>query len=140
MVDSNNPIAAAWGNILEQLREAGKRRLAAFMLEGVIQGWNNGELVLGFSSEFSFHRKQLEDPENRKTVETAMSKVVGQPVRLKLVEGNSGGVRIDVEETSQAVNQPETSNRADKPTDKSSENLLVRKATELFRGRVINTE
>ena len=140
VADSDSPIAAVWGRVLEQLREAGKRRLAAFMLEGVIQGWNDGELVLGFSSEFSFHRKQLEELENRKTVEEVMSEVVGQPVRLRLVETDSLDARTGAEETSQAVGPPETGNRIDKPADKSSETQLVRKATELFRGRVIKTE
>ncbi len=140
VVDSDNPISAAWGRILEQLRDAGKRRLAAFMLEGVIQGFNDGELVLGFSSEFSFHRRQLEELESRKTVEEVMSEVVGQPVRLRLVETDSVGARTGAEETSQAVGRSETGSRTDKPADKSSETPLVRKATELFRGSVINTE
>jgi len=74
-------------DLLQRLRLACKavdHRVAAY-LNGTceIKSLENGVLVLAFYQHFDFHRQKIETPDNRRVVEEAASRLMGQTITLE---------------------------------------------------------
>jgi DNA polymerase-3 subunit gamma/tau len=79
--------AAADDDLLRRLRLACKEedhRVAAY-LNGTceVKSVENGVLVLAFYQQFGLHRGKIETPENRRIVEEAASRLLGQTITLE---------------------------------------------------------
>jgi DNA polymerase-3 subunit gamma/tau len=81
------PAAAAGEDLLQRIRLACKgvdHRVAA-LLNGTceVKSVENGVLVLAFFPQSSFHQEKIEQAANRRIVEEAASRLLGQPVTLE---------------------------------------------------------
>jgi len=79
--------AAADDDLLQRLRLACKgvdHRVAAY-LNGTceIKSMENGVLVLAFYQQFDFHREKIDTPNNRRIVEEAASRLMGQTITVE---------------------------------------------------------
>jgi len=78
---------AAGDDVLQRVRLACKeadRRVAAYLNGSCeVQSLENGVLVLAFYKQFAFHREKIEAPANRRMVEEAASRVLGQTITLE---------------------------------------------------------
>src|SRR5690606_27750371 len=80
----------AWPRVLEALRAGKNIQQEAFLREGkpgAVEGANT--VVIYFSPSHRFHQANIEREKNRVIVEKAMSKVLGQEVRVKAVLGEA---------------------------------------------------
>lgn len=83
------PAAAAEDDLLQSIRLACKKvdhRVAAY-LNGTceVKSVENGVLVLAFFPQSSFHQEKIEQAGNRRIVEEAASRLLGQPVTLECI-------------------------------------------------------
>jgi DNA polymerase-3 subunit gamma/tau len=91
----SQPVEAARGeatttaadDVLQRVRLACKKvdhRVAAY-LNGTceVKSLENGVLVLAFYQQFGFHREKIETPANRRIVEEAASRLLGQTITLE---------------------------------------------------------
>ena len=79
--------AAAGDDLLQRIRLACKgvdHRVAAY-LNGTceIKSLENGVLVLAFYQQSNFHREKIDTPDNRRIVEEAASRLMGQTITLE---------------------------------------------------------
>jgi DNA polymerase-3 subunit gamma/tau len=79
--------AAAADDLLQRLRRACKEvdhRVAAY-LNGTceVKSLENGVLVLAFYQQFGLHKGKIEAPDNRRIVEEAASRLLGQTITLE---------------------------------------------------------
>jgi DNA polymerase-3 subunit gamma/tau len=79
--------AAAGDDLLQRIRLACKEvdhRVAAY-LNGTceIKSLENGVLVLAFYQQSNFHREKIDTPDNRRIVEEAASRLMGQTITLE---------------------------------------------------------
>ena len=78
-------------DLLQRIRLACKEvdhRVAAY-LNGTceVKSVENGVLVLAFYQQFGLHREKIETPDNRRIVEEAASRVLGQTITLECTVG-----------------------------------------------------
>jgi len=83
--------APAEDDLLQRIRLACRgvdHRVAAY-LNGTceIKSVENGVLVLAFYQQFGLHREKIETPDNRRIVEEAASRVLGQTITLECTVG-----------------------------------------------------
>ena len=83
--------AAADDDLLQRIRLACKevdKRVAAYLNGSCeVKSVENGVLVLAFYQQFGLHREKIETPDNRRIVEEAASRVLGQTVTLECTVG-----------------------------------------------------
>jgi DNA polymerase-3 subunit gamma/tau len=74
-------VRRAWPHVRERVKEK-KITTHAFLLEGKPREVGEGELIVSFPSERSFHQGEMEKEEHRIVLESALEEVLG--VRLKV--------------------------------------------------------
>jgi len=75
-------LRARWNLIMDEVKQR-TRTVHAFLLESAPRGIAGSDLVLGVRHKF--HMENLQEMKNRKIVEEAVSRVVGAPLRLRLM-------------------------------------------------------
>lgn len=78
-------ISGKWKDILKSVSSGGYKRLYAFMLEGKPVNLSGSVLTIGYDKNYEFHKKGLEDPENRKLAEEFISSACGFKVSIKSI-------------------------------------------------------
>jgi len=111
-------VQAKWDKILEVVRKT-KIMCYAFFVEAKAVSLENGVLVLQYEENHRFHKERSELPENKKVMEQALEKILGQKIKVKCELK---------EETKQ------------KELELTPEDDLVEKAIALFGGEVIEIE
>lgn len=79
-----NEVGAAWPQILQQVKSK-RMSIGIFLSEAQPVETNNNMIVIGFPSEFRFHKETLEKNDNRRTVEEAFETVMGKKIGLQFV-------------------------------------------------------
>jgi len=150
-----------WEKLLTAVK---KRRIItyAFLREGSLVEINQDRMVIGYLPQNSFHKGKMEEKENREILEECIREVYGislQPVLVKL-EGEAIKPQKDQKEELKAGNKAQKAeNRVDKAAAKTKkENLyekeaqkeaqkllsrnknngIVKKAQEIFGGKIID--
>ena len=77
-------VEAKWGQILEAVRKA-KIMCYAFFVEAKPVSLQDGVLILQYKADHKFHRERSELPENKKVVELAIEKILGEKIAVKCV-------------------------------------------------------
>jgi len=81
-------VLASWQSVLDTLRAQRSIQQEAFLREGkpgAVEGSNT--VVIYFSPSHRFHQANIENEKNRVIVEKAMTKLLGQEIRVKAVLG-----------------------------------------------------
>ena len=147
-------VAAVWDQVMGKLRPS----VGAFLREGRIVDFADGVLTLVFGKGFDFHRQHVEETETRRKVEAAIGECLGRPVRLKVAADAVGAEPVGSDQEEAVADQskdgptpsgeePKKSSQP-KRTPAQTEELIsragkdphVRRAAELFRGRVVDVE
>lgn len=79
-----NQVGAVWPQIL-QLVKSKRMSIGIFLSEAQPVETSNDMVVIGFPSEFRFHKETLEKNDNRRTVEEAFETVMGRKIGLQFV-------------------------------------------------------
>lgn len=107
-----NVIQNKWPEVLDQVRKY-KKSTHAFLMEGKPQDLKDHNLYIVFKEGFSFHRDKVDQPENRETIEKALSEIFGTRLTLRNIMEN------ELEKL--------------KPgTDQEEDNPIVKKAEDIF--------
>ncbi len=75
-------IQSQWGQVLETVRKT-KVQVQAFLIEGTPAFLEGGTLMIAFKDGYAFHMDMIEREENRRVVESAITKVFNQNVRVR---------------------------------------------------------
>jgi len=89
---SISEIAASWPRVLEVLRRRSVRT-QALVLEAEPVSLESNVLTLAFKKGRSFHRQQVEEPEERALVEEALRQVTGKNISIRCVMQEERGGR-----------------------------------------------
>lgn len=79
-------IVRAWPLVIEKVKRR-KISLQAFLIPARPGGWNDGELVLEFRPDSTFHQKNVSDPKQHGPLLEAFHEVFGVTPRLRCVLG-----------------------------------------------------
>ena len=75
---------SAWGDVLNLLRTNKKMVIYAYMEPGDITDVMGNNIIIGFSEQYAFSKKNLENPvENKKAVEECFSKVLNKNIKVE---------------------------------------------------------
>ncbi len=75
-------IRKCWQEILERIKKV-RISTKAFLIEGKPVEVKDGNLVLSFPLEYSFHKENVEQPENKNAIEQAIKEVTGVELKIK---------------------------------------------------------
>lgn len=75
-------VRKCWQEILDRIKKV-RMSARAFLIEGQPVAVDNGHLILGFPSEYSFHKEKVEQPENKNAIEQVINEVIGAKLQLK---------------------------------------------------------
>lgn len=121
-----NEIGAAWPQIL-QLVKSKRMSIGIFLSESQPVETTNDMVVIGFPSEFRFHKETLEKNDNRRTVEEAFETVLGRKVGLQFVV-------TETENRTAAAEAPQADDNGELPE-------IIVKALDIFDGgRVVRKD
>lgn len=112
-------IKKSWPQVLERVKKV-KRFCHAFLMEGKIVSVDGDAVTLGFSEQYTFHKENVEQQENRQAVETAIKEVTGCNLKLKC----------------KFTDHRETASKQEEPASPEND-PLVQGAIQLFGGEVI---
>lgn len=110
-----------WAEIMARVRDL-NHSLEALLKACEPRGVEDGVVTLQF--KYKFHKEKIEEVNNRRLVEQAMSEVLGREVRIKCVINTDGGWRLSRAEKI-----------GDKPVGNGDDILKV--AQEIFGGEII---
>lgn len=75
---------SAWGDVLNLLRTNKKMVIYAYLEPGDITDVKGNNIIIGFSEQYAFSKKNLENPvENKKAVEECFSKVLNKNIKVE---------------------------------------------------------
>lgn len=107
-----NVIQNKWPEVLDQVRKY-KKSTHAFLMEGKPQDLKDHNLYIIFKEGFSFHRDKVDQPENRETIEKALSEIFGTRLTLRNIMEN------ELEKL-----KPGTDQEEDNPIAKKAEDIF----------------
>jgi DNA polymerase III subunit gamma/tau len=81
-------IERSWKELVERVQEQ-KPGIGPSLVSGVPESFDRGKLTVRFAGEHDFHRQNCE--RNRADIETVMGAVLGTPVTLSCLAGQTGG-------------------------------------------------
>lgn len=84
-----DPIHATWTELLKAVKQNHHISLHAILKDALPLSISEDNMVIDFKS--SWHREQVEDTENRKTIEAELSRIIGRPMKLKIMTSDSSG-------------------------------------------------
>lgn len=87
-------IESTWPAILEAVK-ARKMSVGSFLAEAQPLTLEHGELIIGFSNEFRFHKEALEKKENLELIQSVIAEKSGSRVKVKFVISQSEGKQAD---------------------------------------------
>lgn len=114
-------IELAWQRILEAVK-ARKMSAGSFLAEGEPMELEGDLLVIGFPTEFRFHKDALDKPENKSLVEEIVQSATGATLRVKLVMTTENKIQKDVHQT------------------KEEASGIISDAMEIFEGRILEKD
>ncbi|HQB93639.1 MAG TPA: DNA polymerase III subunit gamma/tau [Candidatus Omnitrophota bacterium] len=119
-------VEAVWPQVIESLK-ATRMSLSLYLAASEPVEVEDGTIVLGFPSEFKFHKETIDKDNNKKIIEEVFRKALGAKVRVQCVVTEKDGMN----QTS-----PEG-----KPADDGNAPDIVAKALEIFDGaRIIRKD
>lgn len=75
-------VRSIWPELMEKLKKI-KRTAHAFLIEGEPIAMEKNLIILGFPSEYAFHKENIEKPDNREPIEQLLSEMLGAAVKIK---------------------------------------------------------
>jgi len=148
-------IKPLWPNLVEQVK-AKSIKAYALLREGHFVSADNTEVTVGFLPSHNFHRRLLEESQNKRIVEDVITEMLGRKLNLTLSVLPDEATPTDLESTNQP--SPEK-DKTIKPTVMPSENTnissfqakeelrrevlknpTIQKVLETFEGRIVNVE
>ena len=127
--DESDPLRSTWFKLLKAIKEKGQPMLEAFLREAEPISISDDVLVIDFDPKFTLHREQVQETENKKTIEEELSKLMEKPTRLKV--GSS--------ENDETLEEDAPSSQMDMQRD-AKEDESVRLVLETFNGRVVEVK
>ena len=109
-----------------------KKSTWALLKEGRFAGFKDGEIVIEFPGNCSFHKERLDQIEEKKLIEQCAKEVVRGNVRLKLMVSKNGSP----EKTKANVSAGRDSSDQ-QPVDPLLSEPAVKKTLDLFGGHVV---
>jgi hypothetical protein len=85
-------LRARWSQVMDEVKQR-TRTVHAFLLESAPRSVAGAELVLGVRHRF--HLENLQEAKNRILVEEALARVLGAPLRLRLVLDETADLPAD---------------------------------------------
>jgi DNA polymerase-3 subunit gamma/tau len=129
-------LGTMWSRMLALVKTR-KTTVAARLREGQPTEVRDDHLIVTFPPGYGFHRQQLSEKEQLEFIEKCLSEVVGKPMRISLV----GGEKVASAEGGRpSGGQGGSTQGAGKSRGRAHDNPAVRKATEIFGGRVVEEE
>lgn len=144
-----------WPKLVEKVK-AKSIKAYALLREGHFVSADNTEVTVGFLPAHNFHRRLLEEPQNKRIVEDVISEMLGRKLSLTLSVLPDEATPTDLESTGKP--SPEK-DKTIKPTAMPSENTntssfqakeelrreilknpTIQKVIETFEGRIVNVE
>lgn len=74
---------SAWADVLNLLKTNKKMVIYAYLEPGDITDVRGNNIIIGFSEQYAFSKKNLDNPENKKTVEECFSKVLNKNIKVE---------------------------------------------------------
>lgn len=88
-----------WKDILETFKARRMMVLYASLMTGRLVGYNNGEVYIKYTAQFSFNKQRLEKEENRRMVDSIFSEILRENVKVKyLIEQENKDKEISKED------------------------------------------
>lgn len=88
-----------WKDILETFKARRMMVLYASLMTGRLVGYNNGEVYIKYTAQFSFNKQRLEKEENRRMVDSIFSEILRENVKVKyLIEQENRDNEISKED------------------------------------------
>lgn len=116
-------IGQNWQRVLEAVKRE-RMSVGVFLSEGEPLELEGDTLDVGFEAEFAFHKETLESVENKETVETVLSQVLGARTKIRFVL------------TENTANDHEVEGEPDKPViDEHSK--IIDDALDIFKGKTV---
>jgi hypothetical protein len=123
-------VRGVWNDVVLKVKVS-RGRIGMWLARTVLEKADANRLTIAFPQTVGrFERQQLEIPENRQIIEKCATEVLGRPM-LVVFNANS------------TVAAPEAAPEPTPPTPRHEDvytDPIVRKALELFDGRVVNIE
>lgn len=113
--------AELWDRLLKDVRGKGGTFLFAQLNCGQLQKVGTDEVVIAFPADKPNSRKDVEAPENRRIIQTALTEMMGRPMGLRLVSGSDEAPELS------APNVP-------------SGDPMIQEAIKRFGGQIISQE
>jgi len=116
-------IEMAWQRIIEAVK-AQKMSAGTFLAEAEPIEVSKNTLVIGFPSEFRFHKDALEKRENKELVEGILASATGVQLRVNYVTTKKDSLEIASTEPEEEEKSPE----------------IINQAMEIFQGRILEKD
>ncbi len=120
-----------WEKVLLMIQSK-KKSTWALLKEGRFAGFKDGEIVIEFPGNCSFHKERLDQIEEKKLIEQCAKEVVRGNVRLKLMVSKNGSP----EKTKANVSAGRDSSDQ-QPVDPLLSEPAVKKTLDLFGGHIV---
>jgi len=85
-------LRAQWGRVMDEVKQR-TRTVHAFLLDSAPQQIEGTDLILGVRHRF--HMEQLHEIKNRRIVEEALTRVLGTPLRIRMILDDAPPARDD---------------------------------------------
>ncbi|MEK7396170.1 MAG: DNA polymerase III subunit gamma/tau [Candidatus Poribacteria bacterium] len=129
-VEEQDPLKAAWSNILKNIKVKCPPTLHAVLKEAYVISIDDSAITLDFDAKFKWHREQLTDPSNLKLLETNLLEAMGKPMKF-LIQSNN---------TSKANEDKETPASQREMRQDALQDETVKKVLEIFNGRIVDVK
>ena len=140
-------VTHTWQAFLKQLTEQHGSKLTALVGEGRPVDVRGSTVVVGFASEFGWHKQQCETFEKRSAIQGVLVEMLGQSVSVEFVTDGQAAPRGAGPSASPTPSTP--ANAAPRPAKQGRyrqemqavlKEPLVRKALDVFDARIVHVE
>lgn len=123
-----------WSELME-IVSSKKRTISAFLSEATPLRLENGKLILGFDEDYLFHRESLEEQSRKQYVESCLSNILNEQIRIGFETTKGVGRPPAMEMPDEEKISPA---KEDNTLHYSLEEPAVRMILDLFEGEVID--
>ena len=136
--EKEEPQLGLWNEFLGAIREQ-RMSTYSFLTSGRFCGIENGQAIVCFSPENSYHKKHLEEKNVKQLLEETLKTIVGETIKLKLIIENESArtlpparPKVPNEEKARAADEAKK-----KQIEQALKDPIVKKTVELFKGKIV---
>ncbi len=128
----------AWSDVLDRVKQESSA-VGSFLASSTVIGLTDESITVGFPPRARFQKRQLDDPDRIRVVETVLFEAFGQSLRLDTAVTDAAA-EAAVEDAPAAPEEGETRHVTGEELQRIGREPIVSAIKELFMARLVNIE